>query len=61
MVTWKILSVTAIVESNHRAAPEEIWVPSGGTEIPCTYKLYGAKMHEKNVKDIIKKAESLYL
>ena len=57
MATWKILSVTAIVESNHRAAPEGIWVPDGGTEIPCTYKLYGAKLHKKNVRDVIKKAE----
>ena len=32
MATWKILSVIAIVESNHRAAPEGIWVPGGGTE-----------------------------
>ena len=28
---------------NHQAAPEGIWVPGGGIEIPCTYKLYGAK------------------
>ena len=61
MATWKILSVIAIVESNHRAAPEGVWVPGGGIEIPCSYKLYGAKMHKKNVRDIIKKAESLYL
>ena len=61
MATWKILSVTAIVESNHRAAPEGIWVPGGGIEIPCTYKLDAAKMHKKNVRDIIKAAESLYL
>ena len=61
MATWKILSVTAIVESNHRAAPEGIWVPGEGTEIPCTCKLYDAKKHKKNMRDIIKKAESLYL
>ena len=34
MATWKILSVTAIVESNHHAAPKGIWVPGGGIEIP---------------------------
>ena len=50
-----MLSVTATVESNQRAAPEGIWVPDGGIEMPCTYKLYGAKMHKKDVRDIIRR------
>ena len=45
MTTWKIISVTATVEGNHRAAPEGMWVPGGGIEIPSTYKLYGVKLH----------------
>ena len=61
MTTWKIISVTATVEGNHRAAPEGMWVPGGGIEIPCTYKLYGAKLHKKNVRNIIRKTQNLYL
>ena len=33
--TWKIYSTKAIISENHRAAPEEEWVPGGGNEIPC--------------------------
>ena len=58
MTRWKIISVTATVKGNHRAAPEGMWDPDGGIEIPCTYKLYGAKLHKKNVRNIINKKDS---
>ena len=57
----EIISVTATVEGSHRAAAEGMWVPGGGIEIPCTYKLYGAKLHKKNVRNIIRKAQNLCL
>ena len=57
----EIISVTANVEGNHRAAPEGMWVPVGGIEVPCTYKLNRAKLHQKNVRNVTRKTQNFYL
>ena len=57
MKTWKLYLVKAIVSENHRVAPEGKWVPGGGIEIPCSFQLYGPKIHKKCIRNIIKNCE----
>ena len=47
--------------AEHRQAPERTWTPGGGIEIPCTYTIYTAKIHKKNVREKIRAAQNLYL
>ena len=54
---WKVLNITTKITGKHRRAPEGTWVPGGGIEIPCTYFLYGAKIHKKYVRKVIKECE----
>ena len=37
-----------------RSAPEGVWVPGGGIELPCEYVLYGAKKASKNVRQTLR-------
>ena len=57
MKTWQIYVMKATISENHRVAPEGKWVPGGGIEIPCNYKLYGPKNHKQYVRKIIKHSE----
>lgn len=52
--TWKIWKVTVVITGQHRKAPEGTWVLGGGIELPCTYFLYGPKLHIRFVRDMLK-------
>lgn len=47
MDTWAVVRVVAVIDAEHRRAPEDTWTSGGGIEIPCTYKIYTAKVHKK--------------
>ena len=47
MKDWRILWMKAVIDGVHRRAPEDTWIPGGGIELPCTYFLYGAKIHKR--------------
>lgn len=47
----------ARIDGKRRGAPEESWVPGGGTEIPCIFFLYGVKLRKSSVRDKIKQYE----
>ena len=55
MKEWKLYKVTATITGEKRRAPEETWVLGGGIELPCTYYLYGPKIHKCNVRHSLKK------
>ena len=50
MKQWKIYEIKAIITGEKRRAPEGTWVLGGGIELPCTYYLYGPKVHECTVR-----------
>lgn len=52
--SWKIWKVTTIITGKERRAPEGTWVLGGGIELPCTYYLYGPKLHKRFVRDALK-------
>ena len=52
--TRKIYSVKAIFSENHRAAPEGKLIYGWDIEIPCSYGLFGLKIHKKFGKKINK-------
>ena len=37
MDCWTIIRITAVIDAEHRRAPEGTWIPGGGIEIPCTF------------------------
>ena len=45
MKEWKMLSLIAKIGDKQRA-PEGIWVPGGGIELPCTYFINAAKIQK---------------
>ena len=55
MKEWKLYKVTATITGEIRRVPERTWVLGGGIELPCTYYLYGPKIHKCNVKNSLKK------
>ena len=55
---WKVLNIATKITGKHRRAPEGTCVPGGGIEIPCTYFLYGAKIHKKYVRKVIKECRN---
>ena len=57
---WKVLNITTKITGKRRAS-EGTWVPGGGIEIPCTYVLYGAKIHKKYVRNVIIKEYEIKL
>ena len=57
MKIWKIYSTKAIISENHCIAPEGKWAPSGGTEIPFNYELFGPKIHKNFVGEKIESNE----
>ena len=40
-----------------RSAPDGIWVPGGGIEIPCEYVLYGMKKDHEKVRQMLQNTE----
>ena len=49
------MNVTAKITVKYRYSLEGTWATSIGIEFLCTYLLYGAKIHKKYVKNLIKK------
>ena len=49
MKEWKLYKVTATITGEKRRLPEGTWVLGGGIEVPCTYYLYGPKIHKCNM------------
>ena len=47
----------AVIDGVHRRAPEGTWIPGGGIELPCTYFLYGAKIHKRCIRKLIEETE----
>ena len=39
------------------SAPEGVWVPGGGIELPCEYVLYGAKKYREIVRQTLRKVQ----
>lgn len=37
-----------------RSAPEGVWVPGGGIEIPCEYVLHGVKKDREKVRQMLR-------
>ena len=56
---WAAVRVVAVIDAEHRRAPEGTWTPGGGIEIPCTYKIYTAKVRKKTVRAKIRAAQNL--
>ena len=59
MDNFKIHSISDTIEGQHCRAPEGTWVPGGGMEIPCTYRIYGPTIYKKEIREAIKDAEHL--
>ena len=57
MKDWRILWMKAVIDGVHRRAPEGTWIPGGGIELPCTHFLYGAKIHKRCIRKLIKETE----
>ena len=45
------------VTESPRDAPEEKWVLAGGTEIPCTYEVYGRINQKSYLRKKIKRTK----
>jgi hypothetical protein len=52
--SWKVWKITAVITGQQRRAPEGTWVLGGGIELPCTYYIYGPKLHKKYVCDSLR-------
>ena len=50
MDCWTTIRITAVIDAEHRRAPEGTWIPRGGIKIPCTYKIYSAKINERTIR-----------
>ena len=61
MDCWTIIRITAVIDNEHRRAPEGTWIPGGGIEIPCTYKIYSAKINKRTIRRNIRGAENLQM
>ena len=57
MKDWQILWMKAVIDGVHRRAREGTWIPGGGIELQCTYFLYGAKIHKRCIRKLIKETE----
>ena len=59
MDCWMLVCITAIINAEHRQAPEGTWIPGGGIEIPGTYKIYSAKINKRTIWRNSGRAENL--
>ena len=55
----KITKVIAIITDQHRPAPEGTWVPGGGIEIPCLFKIFTSKEQKKIIRKLLKAGMTL--
>ena len=46
-----------IITGVARSAPEGVWVPGGGIELPCEYVLYGAQKDRDNVRQTLRELQ----
>ena len=56
---WVAVRVFAVIDTEQRRTPKGTWTPGGGIEIPCTYKIYTAKVRKKTVRAKIRAAQNL--
>ena len=54
---WKVYEIQAKITGKLRRALEGTWVLRGGIEIPCQYTIIGPKIHKKNCRKEIRKAQ----
>ena len=54
---WKVYEIQAKITGKSRRAPEGTWVLGGGIEIPCQYTIIGPKIHKKNCRKELRKAQ----
>ena len=59
MDCWTIIRITAVIDAEHRRAPVGTRIPGGGIEIPCTYKIYSAKINKRTIRRNIGGGENL--
>ena len=58
LATGVIQRMEGTVTSGPRSAPEGVWVPGGGIELPCEYVLFGAKEDRKSVRQTLRELQS---
>ena len=49
--------IQARITGKLRRAPEGTWVLGGEIEIPCQYTIIGPKIHKKNCRKELRKAQ----
>ena len=54
MKRWKLYQIKVTITGEKRRAPEGTWVLGRGIELPCTYYLYGPKIHKCIVRNSLK-------
>ena len=54
---WKVYEIQAKITGKSRRAPEVSWVLGGGIEISCQYTIIGPKIHKKNCRKELRKAQ----
>ena len=54
---WKVYEIQAKITGKSRRAPEGTWVLGGGMEIPCQYTIIEPKIHKKNCRKELRKAQ----
>ena len=53
----EIERMEGIVTGVARSAPEGVWVPGGGIELPCEYVLYGEKKDRESVRKTLREVQ----
>ena len=54
-----ITRIEAVVDGEHRPAPEGTWVTGGGIEIPCTYRVYSTRENKSKIRTLIRAEQNL--
>ena len=54
---WKVYEIQAKIAGKSRRAPEGTWVLGGGIKIPCQYTIIGPKIHKKDCRKELTKAQ----
>ena len=54
---WKVYEIQAKITGKSRRVPEGTWVLGGGIEIPFQYTIIGPKIHKKNCRKELRKAQ----
>ena len=53
----KVYEIQSKITGKSRHVPEGAWVLGGGIELPCQYTIIGPKIHKKNCRKELRKAQ----